>query len=56
MTDYRMDQTLTLGPVTLTVADLERSVRYYTQAQASASSIAKHSERNWACRDGCWST
>ncbi|MFE6178764.1 VOC family protein [Streptomyces sp. NPDC056464] len=31
MTDYRMDQTLTLGPVTLTVADLERSVRYYTQ-------------------------
>ncbi|MFI0739299.1 VOC family protein [Streptomyces sp. NPDC021100] len=31
MTDYRMDRTLTLGPVTLTVADLERSVRYYTQ-------------------------
>ena len=31
MTDYRMDQTLTLGPVTLTVADLEHSVRYHTQ-------------------------
>ncbi|WP_158895438.1 VOC family protein [Amycolatopsis anabasis] len=31
MTDYRMDQTLTLGPVALTVADLDRSVRYYTQ-------------------------
>ncbi|PWI41466.1 VOC family protein [Streptomyces sp. ICBB 8177] len=31
MTDYRMDRTLTLGPVTLTVADLARSVRYYTQ-------------------------
>ncbi|MGI5341135.1 VOC family protein [Streptomyces sp. CA-181903] len=30
MTDYRMDRTLTLGTVTLTVADLERSVRYYT--------------------------
>ncbi|MFE7431261.1 VOC family protein [Streptomyces sp. NPDC057545] len=26
-----MDQTLTLGPVALTVVDLERSVRYYTQ-------------------------
>ncbi|WP_225953274.1 VOC family protein [Kibdelosporangium phytohabitans] len=26
-----MDPTLTLGPVTLTVADVERSVRYYTQ-------------------------
>lgn len=30
MTDYRMDQTLALGPVELTVADVERSVRYYT--------------------------
>ncbi|MFD2414848.1 VOC family protein [Amycolatopsis pigmentata] len=31
MTGYRMDPALTLGSVTLTVADLERSVRYYTQ-------------------------
>ncbi|WP_026328335.1 VOC family protein [Streptomyces sulphureus] len=31
MTDYRMDQTLSLGPVALTVADLARSLRYYTE-------------------------
>ncbi|MFH8343038.1 VOC family protein [Streptomyces sp. AM6-12] len=31
MTGYRMDQTLALGPVELTVADLDRSVAYYTQ-------------------------
>jgi catechol 2,3-dioxygenase len=31
MTGYRMNQTLTLGPVELTVADLDRSVGYYTQ-------------------------
>lgn len=30
MTGYRMDRTLTLGAVELTVADLERSLRYYT--------------------------
>ncbi|MFF2520673.1 VOC family protein [Streptomyces liangshanensis] len=31
MTEFRMHQTFTLGPVRLTVADLERSVRYYTE-------------------------
>lgn len=31
MTGYRMHQTLTLGPVELTVSDVERSVRYYTE-------------------------
>ncbi len=30
MTGYRMDQTLALGAVELTVADLERSLHYYT--------------------------
>ncbi|THA33215.1 VOC family protein [Streptomyces sp. A1277] len=31
MTGYLMDQTLALGPVELTVAEVERSVRYYTE-------------------------
>ncbi|MFH8403829.1 VOC family protein [Streptomyces sp. NPDC018019] len=31
MTGYRMDRTFTLGPVGLTVAELDRSVHYYTQ-------------------------